>query len=139
MPPLIPRTKESILARVEQLPDSPGCWLWTGSLANGYPLIGRREYAHRLAYSLWVKPVPHGLTLDHLCRTPSCVRPDHLEPVSLRENIRRGGNAAKTACKRGHPFDDANTYRSPRQTKPHRQCKACHRERQRRQYVPLVA
>ena len=35
-------------------------------------------------------PVPEGMQLDHLCRVPGCVNPDHLEPVSAAENVRRG-------------------------------------------------
>ena len=27
--------------------------------------------------------------MDHLCREPLCVNPDHLEPVTQRENLRR--------------------------------------------------
>lgn len=45
--------------------------------------------AHRFAYELVKGPIPEGLTLDHLCNVPLCVNPDHLEPVTLSENIRR--------------------------------------------------
>src|SRR5882672_10337222 len=102
-----------------------GCWLWHGALQNkGYGLfhIGsvldrsrRRVLAHRLAYELYMGPIPFGLTIDHLCRVPCCVNPDHLEPVTHRENVLRGlspqaMNAAKLHCVSGHPFDDVNTY-----------------------------
>jgi hypothetical protein len=33
--------------------------------------------------------VPEDLVIDHKCRTPSCVNPDHLEPVTQGENLRR--------------------------------------------------
>jgi hypothetical protein len=51
--------------------------------------------------------VPAGLPLDHLCRNRRCLNPQHLEPVSHRENILRGvGLAAqwskRTACAQGH-------------------------------------
>lgn len=36
------------------------------------------------------RPIPVGLDLDHLCRVRSCVNPDHLEPVTRAENLRRG-------------------------------------------------
>jgi hypothetical protein len=57
--------------------------------------------------------VPTGLHLDHLCGNRSCVRPDHLEPVTQRENTLRGGsfsavNAKKTHCIRGHEFAGEN-------------------------------
>lgn len=51
---------------------------------------GRTFCAHRLLYELLVEPVPDDLQMDHLCRTPTCVNPSHLEPVTPRENVRRG-------------------------------------------------
>jgi hypothetical protein len=45
--------------------------------------------AHRFAYMLLVGAIPPGLTLDHLCGQPACVRPEHLEPVTNAENLRR--------------------------------------------------
>lgn len=41
-------------------------------------------------YEMMVGKIPEGFELDHLCRTRSCVRPDHLEPVTHAENMRRG-------------------------------------------------
>ena len=115
------------------------CWLWTANrLPAGYGLFGAggREkgavLAHRFSYELAHGPIPEGLVIDHLCRTPACVRPDHLEAVTQRENNLRNPetqfrkNAAKTHCKWGHPFDEANTIR--RQDKPnYRGCRACGR------------
>lgn len=75
-----------------------GCWLWTGTLNRwGYgtfartPVrgVGRRVLAHRFAYELLGHTIPDGLTLDHLCGRAACVRPDHLEPVTNSENVRR--------------------------------------------------
>ena len=118
-------------ARIDPQPLS-GCWLWTGPFAgDGYPTYGRRDYAHRLAYELWVGPIPKGLTLDHLCRTPGCIRPDHLEPVTLGENIRRGSRATRTMCKWGHPFDAQNTHVT---RLGRRHCRRCHAARELRAY-----
>lgn len=77
------------------------CWIWNHCLGNemghGKVTIRRRKmWAHR-AY--WIEKngqVPQGLELDHLCRNPSCVRPDHLEPVTHQENLRRGNGARMT-------------------------------------------
>jgi hypothetical protein len=75
-----------------------GCWLWLGQVNQwGYghfgrtlaPGVHRTVKAHRFAYTLLVGPIPGGLTLDHLCGRRACVRPDHLEPVTNAENLRR--------------------------------------------------
>jgi hypothetical protein len=78
------------------------CWLWTGTIANnGYGHIYREGgplmTAHRLSYEVHVGPIPDGLTIDHLCRVRHCVNPDHLEPVTVAENNRRGREARKAA------------------------------------------
>lgn len=71
-----------------------GCWLWLGvKRKHGYGakfLNGKLVQAHRYIYELHRGPIPDGLFLDHLCRNPSCVNPDHLEPVTNAENLRRG-------------------------------------------------
>lgn len=94
------------------------CWLWTGTLkSNGYASFyaggGRgasKVYAHRYAYELLVGPIPTGSEIDHLCRTRHCVNPEHLEPVTHAENMRRGEgfagrNVRKETCPNGHPLD----------------------------------
>lgn len=115
------------------------CWLWTGAPnASGYGTLRlsggtrRTVTAHRYAYELRVGPIPDGLTLDHLCRVRACVRPDHLEPVTNKENALRGmspwaENARKTHCVHGHPFDEANTYMGA-----WRVCRTCKMAEQRR-------
>jgi hypothetical protein len=112
-----------------------GCHIWTASRTHdGYGRFrDRRNYmAHRYAYEVIAGlPVPDGLTLDHLCRTPACVNVAHLEPTTIRENILRGttvvvANAQKTHCYRGHIFDEANTYVSRRGG---RSCRQCQRDR----------
>lgn len=75
-------------------PDHDCCWLWQGYCnEHGYGSIanedGRLEYAHRLAWKLLRGEIPDGLVLDHLCRTPPCINPWHLDPVTQAENIRR--------------------------------------------------
>jgi hypothetical protein len=73
--------------------DAEGCWVWIGSIdRHGYGRLTREPstLAHRIVYEELIGPIPEGLTLDHLCRNRKCVRPDHLEPVSNRENILRG-------------------------------------------------
>lgn len=118
-----------------------GCWIWTGcSIPKGHGQIyhdGRMRPAHRVAYEQLVGPVSDDLDVDHLCRNPACVRPDHLEPVTRRENVLRGRgssaqNARKTHCKRGHPFTPENTMTRIVRGRPTRRCRACNYEDARR-------
>ncbi len=109
-----------------------GCWEWQGWRdRDGYGQIRinrRGVVAHRFAYETLVGPIPDGLQIDHLCRNTSCVNPAHLEVVTCRENLMRGNtiqreNAMKTHCKRGHEFNDENTYRYPDGNR--RGCRTC--------------
>lgn len=91
-----------------------GCWIWTGAVnSTGYPCFGiqgRSQLAHRVAYRTLVQPIPAGLEIDHLCRTPRCVNPQHLEPVTKAENVRRALEANRpTHCPQGHAYTEANT------------------------------
>ena len=117
-----------------------GCIEWTaGTNWVGYGVFhvdhtGRKVYAHRWAYEQAFGPIPDGFHLDHLCRNTLCCNPDHLEPVTPRENLLRGVgfsavNASKTHCLRGHPFSDENTYINPNDGSRH--CRTCSRERDR--------
>jgi hypothetical protein len=78
-------------ARVSRIPGQ--CWEWLGPKDwHGY---GRHSnfVAHRIAYELAVGPIPLGLVIDHLCRNPSCVNPEHLEPVTNKVNVVTRGKA----------------------------------------------
>jgi hypothetical protein len=91
-----------------------GCWLWTGALNDrGYGRWprwkdGGTRQAHRRVYEMLVGPIPEGLQIDHLCRVRNCVNPDHLEPVTHAENLRRavggGWGSAATHCPNGHEY-----------------------------------
>lgn len=76
--------------------DEKGCWIWQGSeTGTGYGGIkwnGKSTVAHRVVYTLVKGEIPNGLFLDHLCNVKKCVNPDHLEPVTHRENIQRAWN-----------------------------------------------
>lgn len=68
-----------------------GCWIWQRGLSEaGYGLTGTGADAHRKMYESYRGIVPEGMNLDHICRVKACVKPDHLEPVTPKENIRRG-------------------------------------------------
>lgn len=109
-----------------------GCWMWAGAITlHGYPRFTMRSgqvQAHRLAYEKVVGAIPEGLELDHLCRVRHCVNPDHLEPVTHAENMRRAA-AAVTHCPRGHAYDEANTYHPPKGGRSCRTCTEASRQR----------
>lgn len=124
-------------------PNENGCTEWragTNGVGYGFLRLGpadgsRRMYAHRWFYEFYVGPIPEGAHLDHLCRNTLCVNPDHLEPVTQKENVLRGVgpcavNAEKTNCLRGHPLSGANLYVNPADGS--RKCRECNRERDRR-------
>lgn len=105
---------QRFFAKIFCVPD--GCWYWLGARRDGgygqfryklndektrqSPGAGRslqvNALAHRLSYELWVGPIPENHELDHTCSTPSCVNPDHLEPVLPRENKRRAVERRRT-------------------------------------------
>lgn len=134
--------EDRFMAKVSPEPNS-GCWLWMGCDAGeGYGKFfynGRARKAHRAAYELLVGEIPPGLQIDHLCRNPSCVNPDHLEPVTQRENMARGvawerakaAAARITHCPQGHAYAGGNLRIAKT---GHRLCRACHRERELARY-----
>lgn len=146
----------------EQRPELGPCWLWTGRPNGaGYGVIridGHTFGAHVAAYTLLRKPVPDGMDLDHLChpgdgscpratcRHRLCVNPDHLEPATRLENLKRGNTfvavqLAVTHCPKGHKYTPENTrVRIGPSGNPMRSCKQCHRESRRTGKInPMIA
>lgn len=113
-----------------------GCWIFQGCrLKSGYGRTswnGRLWLTHRVTYSILVGEIPDHLEIDHICKNKPCCNPEHLEPVTRSENLRRGTQwyhvlereCSKTFCPRGHPYNATNTYFT---TEGHRQCRACKR------------
>lgn len=108
------------------------CWLWTGSCnPAGYGqfcVAGKRLNVHRYAYELLIGPIPKGYTIDHVwangCRNKNCVKPAHLEAVTIKVNVQRWAQSLET-CKQGHPWTTESTYYYP--TTGKRTCIICRR------------
>lgn len=113
--------------------DKGPCWICSGSYnSNGYPRYNSRttDYGtipYRICWRYLRGEIQN--QLDHLCRNPGCVNPDHLEDVTSRVNTLRSNNptarnARKTHCSRGHEFNELNTVVD---AKGHRHCRICSR------------
>ena len=122
---------ERLAAGLARMPN--GCLEWTGSLdRKGYGRISVNDKyvgTHRVAWMLVNGPIPDGLCVLHHCDDPPCVQTDPTEGYpeghlflgthadnnadKAAKKRSRNGNEAKTQCKRGHPFDEVNTYVPP--------------------------
>lgn len=127
-----------------------GCHEWIASrdpTKYGKFGYGKDQYAHRVAYRIFVGDIPKGMTIDHYrypqdgCIGPACVNPDHLRVATQQENILRSeGISARAArathCPSGHPYAGDNLYINP---KGHRLCRECNRQRSRANYYRMKA
>lgn len=129
-------TPDRIEERTQYEPNT-GCWLWTGATDNhGYGVVRVNKSVYKIHVEMWTTrngPVPDGKILDHKCRVPLCINPEHLEPVTIAENVLRGNgptaiNKRKSVCIRGHQFD--------RIYKGYRRCKQCQKILNARRYAP---
>lgn len=95
--------------------DVGDCWMWTAAFGDdgyGRTSAGRARKnlrVHRYVYELLVGEIPDGLEIDHLCMNKACCNPDHLEPVTHAENMRRTYGPSQQryvgrerVCKAGH-------------------------------------
>jgi hypothetical protein len=128
-----PSLAERLAAR--SYADDAGCLVIKGCPNQwGYQCIrdnGRQRLAHRVAYELAHGPgsLIDGMEIDHLCRNPACVKPEHLEQVTPRQNILRARRATvRTHCRRGHLLTAETTWITPQ---GYRGCRPCNVIRQR--------
>lgn len=125
-------SKASLLARVIYAGE---CWIWTGGASHyGYGQVsykGKTTHVHRVAYMLWVGPIPDGLQIDHVkargCSSKLCLNPAHLEAVTAQVNSSRANT--RTHCPRGHEYTEENTrvIRFAPPKNPGKSCKICDR------------
>lgn len=124
-----------ILRFLKKIQETETCWEWIKEKnQQGYGRFwdsNSKVSAHRFSYELFKEEIPKGLVIDHLCRNPSCVNPQHLEVVTNLENINRGltgkinhRNTRKIYCSRGHELKEPNL--DPYELKRgRRSCKIC--------------
>lgn len=121
-----------MLANVAPVPFS-GCWLWlkgVGSHGYGELIVdGRKVLAHRLSYQVFKGAIPPNHFVCHTCDVHLCVNPHHLFAGTQTDNMRDASAKGKfdfrgevTTCKRGHVFDERNTYIRPDGRKACRIC-----------------
>lgn len=76
------------------------CWVWIGNCDHkGYGRMSIRvpgrynsfsARAHRVSFEFFMGvKLKDGQTLDHKCRVPGCIHPNHLEPMTRADNTRQ--------------------------------------------------
>ena len=138
-----PKLIHRFMSKVEE---TNNCWIWNAcknKLGYGLFSVNRKSTpAHRISFLIFKGVIPINLELDHLCRNPSCVNPEHLEAVTHTENNRRGVGwsglkARQTHCKYGHELSGNNLRIKIVNNKKHRQCRICHRRWQKERILRI--
>jgi hypothetical protein len=120
---VLDRLPEKIRSLVRLRPS--GCWQWLGKFRkhDGRPVF-RKKYAYH-------------------CDDKTCVNPWHVVAITQSEHMKehgfggdqRVGQAKKTRCKNGHPYDQKNTIIVKTKSGNERQCRICRNVNRRRHYL----
>lgn len=100
-PPYSEKRKRYLLSSYNENTET-GCWEWNKGLAlSGYGVMsfmGKRAYAHRVAYCLLKDPTflvfqegrnkEDSVHVCHSCDNPSCINPEHLWIGNPQDNMK---------------------------------------------------
>lgn len=117
--------------------EADGCLLWQGARGRGgYGVCHKPTYGehrpHRAVVALLRGPIPDGHDVDHLCRVPACINPEHLQVREHLDHCTDNGWNLRSHCPQGHAYTPDNTYtHTASDGRTRRHCRACHRDRQR--------
>jgi hypothetical protein len=81
------------------------CWRWT---AHSVMIAGVNYVARRVAFALWGRELGPDERLIQLCRTPSCILPEHMRAENME-------GCKCPRCDYHHPNHTRNPHRPPRQ------------------------
>ena len=95
-----------------------GCWEWRGSRSTkGYGHVhndGKMGIVPRIAYEVWIGPIPKGLHVLHRCNNPPCMNPDHLRAGTAQDNADDCALAGHSRGEHTHHKLDADKVRQIR-------------------------
>lgn len=82
-----PDESERFWQKVEK---TDSCWNWIAYRnTHGYGSYSVDDVlvpAHRHSFQLLIGDIPDGMEIDHMCHNRACVNPDHLRPVTRKQN-----------------------------------------------------
>lgn len=114
-----------VLERFWNKVDKSGeCWIWTGGDTGNGLFYGkfwdgnRKVLAHRFSYMIHHGDIPEKMEVDHDCRVPKCVHPEHLLLATRVENMQnrddyRIKSDGRMICGRGHEMVKELQYIRP--------------------------